>query len=159
MSRVAPPWVMLAELTHRCPLHCAYCSNSINLNGREGELETEEWVRVFRQAAELGIAQLQLSGGEPLLREDLDTLISGARELDPQAIESVQRSRDAARRNAQPPRQCRTRVELCIGEQAQDGERKCGGHVECEVAEESAYSVLHSALGTTNAPAAERATG
>jgi len=82
MSELAPPWVLLAELTHRCPLHCAYCSNSLKLTGRDLELDTAEWVRVFTQAAELGIVQLQLSGGEPLLREDLDALIGAARELE-----------------------------------------------------------------------------
>ena len=59
------PLAMLAELTHRCPLACPYCSNPLELTGRERELTAEQWAGVFRQAAGLGVLQLHLSGGEP----------------------------------------------------------------------------------------------
>jgi len=77
----APPYSMLAELTHRCPLRCPYCSNPLELKGRAEELATEEWLHVLGQAAALGVVQLGLSGGEPLLREDLEVLVSRARHL------------------------------------------------------------------------------
>jgi pyrroloquinoline quinone biosynthesis protein E len=72
---------MLAELTHACPLHCAYCSNPIELAARDSELSTSEWVRVFGEAAALGVAQVHLSGGEPLLRKDLGELTAACRDL------------------------------------------------------------------------------
>ena len=75
-----PPVAMLAELTHRCPLQCPYCSNPTNLSRRSDELSTEEWVDIFRQAAALGVLQIHLSGGEPTARTDLPDLIAGARE-------------------------------------------------------------------------------
>src|SRR5262249_38590480 len=62
---------MLAELTHRCPLGCPYCSNPLTLDRREDELDAATWARVFREAAELGILQVHLSGGEPAARHDL----------------------------------------------------------------------------------------
>jgi pyrroloquinoline quinone biosynthesis protein E len=70
---------MLAELTHRCPLSCAYCSNPVELTRGDAELSTETWLDVFRQAADLGVLQLHLSGGEPAARRDLAELIAGAR--------------------------------------------------------------------------------
>jgi len=70
------PLVLLAELTYRCPLHCPYCSNPVRYP--EGELSTEDWARVFREAAALGIFHLALSGGEPLLRPDLPRLTEAA---------------------------------------------------------------------------------
>jgi PqqA peptide cyclase len=73
------PYALLAELTYRCPLHCPYCSNP-TLGPVGGELETEEWIRVMREAAELGVLQVGFSGGEPLQRSDLARLIAGARE-------------------------------------------------------------------------------
>ncbi len=76
----APPIAMLAELTHRCPLSCPYCSNPMELARKEQELDTETWLSVFRQAAALGVLQLHLSGGEPGSRPDLVTLVEGARE-------------------------------------------------------------------------------
>jgi pyrroloquinoline quinone biosynthesis protein E len=72
------PTTLLAELTHRCPLHCPYCSNPLALVGPDGELTTEEWKRVFTQARELGVLQLGLSGGEPLARKDLEALADHA---------------------------------------------------------------------------------
>jgi PqqA peptide cyclase len=73
---IAPPIGLLAELTHRCPLQCAYCSNPVNLDRRSAELSTEEWKRVFSQADELGVIQLHLSGGEPAARQDLEDIIA-----------------------------------------------------------------------------------
>ncbi len=65
------PFGLLAELTYACPLHCPYCSNPLNLGDYREELTTREWQRVIAEAAELGVLQLHLSGGEPLLRRDL----------------------------------------------------------------------------------------
>ncbi|WP_147113910.1 pyrroloquinoline quinone biosynthesis protein PqqE [Tateyamaria sp. syn59] len=78
--RVNPPMAMLAELTHRCPLACPYCSNPTELLAKEAELSTEAWADVFQQAARLGVLQLHLSGGEPASRRDLVDLVIAARE-------------------------------------------------------------------------------
>ena len=75
---VDPPWALLAELTHGCPLRCAYCSNPVELVGRSEELNTEQWVDVLRQAADLGVVQTHVSGGEPLLRRDLADIVTAA---------------------------------------------------------------------------------
>jgi len=72
------PLGLLAELTHRCPLGCPYCSNPLALDARKDELDTAAWLRVFREAAELGVLQLHLSGGEPGTRRDLVDLAAGA---------------------------------------------------------------------------------
>jgi pyrroloquinoline quinone biosynthesis protein E len=72
------PYALLAELTYRCPLHCPYCSNPAQLRS-DRELTTDEWQRVFHEAAGLGVLQAGLSGGEPLVRRDLPELIRGAR--------------------------------------------------------------------------------
>ncbi|SDD18693.1 pyrroloquinoline quinone biosynthesis protein PqqE [Ruegeria marina] len=77
---VPPPIAMLAELTHRCPLSCPYCSNPVALQGRQSELDTATWADAFQQAAELGVLQLHLSGGEPASRPDLVDLTRAARE-------------------------------------------------------------------------------
>jgi pyrroloquinoline quinone biosynthesis protein E len=74
------PFGMLAELTYRCPLSCAYCSNPVNLRDYHDELTTAQWQRVMAEAQELGVLQLHLSGGEPVLRRDLVELVSSARE-------------------------------------------------------------------------------
>ncbi len=66
------PVGLLAELTHRCPLQCPYCSNPVELEGVKNELSTEEWCSVMCQAAEMGILQIHLSGGEPAARKDLE---------------------------------------------------------------------------------------
>ncbi|WP_251977667.1 pyrroloquinoline quinone biosynthesis protein PqqE [Salinicola avicenniae] len=71
-----PPIGMLAELTHRCPLQCPYCSNPIELTRKREELDTDTWRRVFRQAADMGVLQVHLSGGEPAARPDLEALIA-----------------------------------------------------------------------------------
>jgi pyrroloquinoline quinone biosynthesis protein E len=77
---VEAPLGMIAELTHRCPLHCLYCSNPIELAARESELDTATWRAVISQARELGVLQLHLSGGEPLVRSDLAELVGHARD-------------------------------------------------------------------------------
>lgn len=79
-TRVDPPMAMLAELTHRCPLACPYCSNPTELLAKETELSTEAWADIFQQAAKLGVLQLHLSGGEPASRRDLVELVTAARE-------------------------------------------------------------------------------
>ncbi len=78
MNATAPsrPVGLLAELTHRCPLGCPYCSNPLELDARQGELDTETWKRVFSEAAAIGILQLHLSGGEPASRRDLVELVA-----------------------------------------------------------------------------------
>ena len=76
-----PPLWLLAELTYRCPLHCVYCSNPVDYTRYKEELTTEEWLRVLREARELGATQLGFSGGEPLMRDDLETLAAEARRL------------------------------------------------------------------------------
>ncbi|WP_424976463.1 pyrroloquinoline quinone biosynthesis protein PqqE [Dinoroseobacter sp. S124A] len=75
-----PPIAMLAELTYRCPLSCPYCSNPIEMARKESELDTDTWARVFREAAELGVLQLHLSGGEPVSRRDIVELVRAARD-------------------------------------------------------------------------------
>ncbi|WP_394179207.1 pyrroloquinoline quinone biosynthesis protein PqqE [Yoonia maritima] len=77
---IPAPIAMLAELTHRCPLSCPYCSNPVELAQKSLELDTSDWVRVFQQAAELGVLQLHLSGGEPAARRDLVDLVKAARD-------------------------------------------------------------------------------
>jgi pyrroloquinoline quinone biosynthesis protein E len=76
-----PPLWLLAELTYRCPLQCPYCSNPTNMAAVGEELSTSEWITVMRQARELGAAQLGFSGGEPLLRKDLEELVAEGRKL------------------------------------------------------------------------------
>jgi len=72
------PVGLLAELTHRCPLQCSYCSNPIELERVNVELSTEQWVSVMEQAGDMGILQVHLSGGEPTARKDLEEIISAA---------------------------------------------------------------------------------
>lgn len=72
---IEPPIGLLAELTHRCPLHCPYCSNPVELERRSSELSTEEWKRVFTEASELGVLQVHLSGGEPTARRDIVDIV------------------------------------------------------------------------------------
>jgi pyrroloquinoline quinone biosynthesis protein E len=78
-SPVPKPLALIAELTHRCPLHCVYCSNPLELNARTKELSTEAWDNVFVQAGELGVLQADFTGGEPLARPDIVELVSAAR--------------------------------------------------------------------------------
>jgi PqqA peptide cyclase len=74
------PLGLLAELTHRCPLACPYCSNPLALDSRADELDTATWARVFREAAALGVLQVHLSGGEPASRRDLIGIVAAARD-------------------------------------------------------------------------------
>jgi pyrroloquinoline quinone biosynthesis protein E len=75
------PYTLVAELSYQCPLHCPYCSNPVDIGGDRyrAELETEHWTRVFREARALGVVQLALTGGEPMLRRDLDELVAAGR--------------------------------------------------------------------------------
>ena len=75
LVRVGPPLGMLAELTHRCPLQCPYCSNPLHLLKAADELDTKTWASAFSQAADLGVLQVHLSGGEPTVRQDLEELV------------------------------------------------------------------------------------
>lgn len=75
------PYGLLAELTYSCPLQCSYCSNPLQLDDYSDELSTEEWKRVFTEAAGLGVLQLHLSGGEPLQRRDIVDLVQHANQL------------------------------------------------------------------------------
>ena len=75
------PFGLLAELTYRCPLACAYCSNPLNMAEYTDELTTDEWRRVLVEAADLGVLQCHLSGGEPLLRRDLVQIVAAANGL------------------------------------------------------------------------------
>ncbi|WP_067462244.1 pyrroloquinoline quinone biosynthesis protein PqqE [Actinomadura macra] len=72
------PWALLAEVTHACPLHCPYCSNPLELVRKSAELSTDDWARVFAEAADLGVVQSHVSGGEPLLRPDLPEIVAAA---------------------------------------------------------------------------------
>ncbi len=78
MNAPPPPLALLAELTHRCPLKCPYCSNPLALEKASAELSTEDWKRVLSEAAELGVLQIHLSGGEPMARRDLPELVRHA---------------------------------------------------------------------------------
>ena len=82
MNNEYRPYTLIAELTYRCPLHCLYCSNPSNLAAHGKEIDADTWIRVFHEAEELGVVQLNLTGGEPLLRDDLELLIEAARKLD-----------------------------------------------------------------------------
>jgi pyrroloquinoline quinone biosynthesis protein E len=73
------PLALIAELTHRCPLHCVYCSNPVELAAVSSELSTQEWIDVFQQAGSLGMLHAHFTGGEPLARADLRELVGGAR--------------------------------------------------------------------------------
>jgi len=99
------PYTLIAELTYRCPLRCVYCSNPLDYARHRDELTESEWQRVFREAEALGVVQLNLTGGEPLVRDDLEGLVGAARALDlytnlitagvPLSRERLERLRDA----------------------------------------------------------------
>jgi pyrroloquinoline quinone biosynthesis protein E len=76
------PYTLVAELTYRCPLRCPYCSNPLDWARRRNELDTATWLRALREAEDLGVVQVNLTGGEPLLRDDVETLVETARKLD-----------------------------------------------------------------------------
>ena len=82
MTEEPRPYTLVAELTYRCPLRCVYCSNPRDFSRHADALGTEDWLRIFREAEALGVVQLNLTGGEPLLRDDLERLVEGARGLD-----------------------------------------------------------------------------
>jgi pyrroloquinoline quinone biosynthesis protein E len=76
------PYTLVAELTYRCPLRCVYCSNPLDYARHGDELDTATWLRVLDEAEALGVVQLNLTGGEPLIRDDLERLVERARALD-----------------------------------------------------------------------------
>ncbi|HXA92477.1 MAG TPA: pyrroloquinoline quinone biosynthesis protein PqqE [Steroidobacteraceae bacterium] len=78
---VPRPYTLVAELTYRCPLHCVYCSNPLDYAAHRDALDTATWLRVLREAESLGVVQLNLSGGEPLLRNDLEAVVAEAERL------------------------------------------------------------------------------
>ena len=78
---IKPPLWLLAELTYACPLQCAYCSNPVDYAGHGKTMDTETWLRVLRDARQMGALQLGLSGGEPLVRQDLEVLVTEATKL------------------------------------------------------------------------------
>ncbi|OGT33069.1 MAG: pyrroloquinoline quinone biosynthesis protein PqqE [Gammaproteobacteria bacterium RBG_16_51_14] len=80
-SKLPQPLWLLAELTYACPLQCPYCSNPLDFAKYKKELATDDWIRVMREAREMGATQLGFSGGEPLVRTDLEELIAEARQL------------------------------------------------------------------------------
>ena len=113
------PLGLLAELTHRCPLGCPYCSNPLALDAREDELDTATWARVFHEAAALGVLQVHLSGGEPGARRDLVEITAGAHaaglytNLITSAVGITNKTLDAARRG-----RARSRADLDPGQRA-----------------------------------------
>jgi PqqA peptide cyclase len=78
MNSISPPLALMAELTHRCPLQCPYCSNPVEMLKAGQERDTEFWLRVIDEAADLGVLQMHFSGGEPTLRQDLPQLVAHA---------------------------------------------------------------------------------
>jgi pyrroloquinoline quinone biosynthesis protein E len=81
VSETPRPYTLVAELTYACPLACPYCSNPVDFADRRAELTTDDWSSVFEQAAALGVMQLHLTGGEPLVRKDLEALVTRAHTL------------------------------------------------------------------------------
>jgi PqqA peptide cyclase len=75
------PYVLVAELTYRCPLRCAYCSNPLQISDRPA-LDGADWQRILTEASELGVVQVHFTGGEPLLRDDLEPLVAHAAQLE-----------------------------------------------------------------------------
>ncbi len=78
MATLHKPLALIAEITHRCPLHCVYCSNPLEMIAAKKELATHDWVRIFQEARQLGVLHLHLTGGEPAARADLKELIQAA---------------------------------------------------------------------------------
>jgi PqqA peptide cyclase len=76
---VPNPLALIAEVTHRCPLHCVYCSNPVQMAGSVSELSTEGWANIFQQSGKLGVLHAHFTGGEPLARADLTELVAAAR--------------------------------------------------------------------------------
>ena len=82
-TQIGPPLWLLAELTYRCPLHCVFCYNPTDFakTAVENELSTDDWLHVLREARAAGSVQCGFSGGEPLLRDDLEILVAEAHKL------------------------------------------------------------------------------
>jgi len=80
-ARPGPPLWLLAELTYRCPLHCVFCFNPLDYAAEGPELSTDDWLRVLREGRALGAVQCGFSGGEPLLRDDLEVIVAEAHRL------------------------------------------------------------------------------
>ncbi len=80
-TRPGPPLWLLAELTYRCPLHCAFCFNPVDFARQSDELDTQGWIKALQQARALGSVQCGFSGGEPMLRNDLEELVGEAHRL------------------------------------------------------------------------------
>jgi PqqA peptide cyclase len=80
-AQPGPPMWLLAELTYRCPLHCVFCYNPVNFAQTEKELSTDDWLRVLREARAAGSVQCGFSGGEPMVRDDLELLVAEAHRL------------------------------------------------------------------------------
>ena len=74
------PYTLVAELTYRCPLQCVYCSNPLDLGKHRQEIDSATWARVIGEAEGLGVVQLNLTGGEPLVRTDLEAIVSAGRQ-------------------------------------------------------------------------------
>lgn len=81
MEHIGPPLWLLAEITYRCPLHCVFCYNPVDFAVNDQELSTEDWLKVLREARAAGSVQCGFSGGEPLLRDDLEILVAEAHKL------------------------------------------------------------------------------
>ena len=129
---VSNPLALIAEVTHRCPLHCVYCSNPLELAGAQSELSTAEWTSVFQQAGKLGMLHAHFTGGEPLARTDLTELIAAARAagLYTNLITSgigLERAATAG------PRRCRPRShpDQLSGFAGRSGELDCGREGAC----------------------------
>ena len=76
-----PLWVN-AEITYKCPLHCVFCYNPLDYASTfKSELSTDDWLKVFRQSRDLGAVQLGISGGEPLMRDDVEIMVSEASQM------------------------------------------------------------------------------
>ena len=80
-NKINLPLWLLAEVSYKCPLHCVFCYNPVDYATYGNELSTEDWLRVLRQGRELGATQLGFSGGEPLMRPDLEIMVAEARRL------------------------------------------------------------------------------
>lgn len=81
VTQTTPLW-LLAEVTYRCPLHCAFCYNPTDYDKHtQNELSTEEWIKALREARKMGALQLGISGGEPLLRDDIEEIVVEANKL------------------------------------------------------------------------------
>jgi pyrroloquinoline quinone biosynthesis protein E len=74
------PLSLVAEVTHRCPMHCVYCSNPLEMQTADHELSTDDWIRIFQQASALGVLHLHLTGGEPVARQDIEKLVAAGRD-------------------------------------------------------------------------------